>query len=45
MHEKHPIEKALKIEAEQLSARYGSAPVVILVGGVGVDTNLMAASF
>jgi hypothetical protein len=32
MHEKHGIEKALKRESERLSARYGSAPVVIIVG-------------
>jgi hypothetical protein len=33
MHEKHPIEKELKKEAKRLSARYGNAPVVVIVGG------------
>jgi hypothetical protein len=33
MHEKHKIEKELKVEAERLSSLYGDAPVVIIVGG------------
>jgi hypothetical protein len=33
MHEKHKIEKKLKIEAARISAEHGNAPVVIIVGG------------
>jgi UDP-N-acetylglucosamine:LPS N-acetylglucosamine transferase len=33
MHERSVIEKALKREAVRLSARYGNAPVVIILGG------------
>lgn len=33
MHEKTTIEKKLKIEAERISAEYGNAPVMIIVGG------------
>jgi hypothetical protein len=33
MHEKHKIEKKLKIEAARISAELGDAPVVIIVGG------------
>jgi hypothetical protein len=48
MHEKHKIEKELKSEAEQLSARYGNAPVVIIVGGINrkdVPRTMTASSF
>jgi hypothetical protein len=33
MHEKHKIEKKLKIEAARISAEHGNVPVVIIVGG------------
>jgi hypothetical protein len=36
MHEKHKIEKKLKIEAVRISAEHGDAPVVIIVGGYEV---------
>jgi hypothetical protein len=32
MHEKHKIEKKLKIEASRISSEHGNAPVVIIVG-------------
>jgi hypothetical protein len=33
MHEKHKVEKQLKIEAARISAEHDNAPVVIIVGG------------
>jgi hypothetical protein len=33
MHEKHRVEKELKLEAARISAKHGNAPVVIIVGG------------
>lgn len=33
MHEKHDIEKKLKIEASRISEELEGAPVVIVVGG------------
>jgi hypothetical protein len=48
MHERHAIEKRLKREAEQISARHGNAPVVIIVGGSGeanIPRTMTASSF
>jgi hypothetical protein len=48
MHERHSIEKALKLEAERISVRYGNAPVVIVVGGSGeanIPRTMTASSF
>jgi hypothetical protein len=47
MHEKTRIEKKLKIVAERISAEYGNAPVVIIVGGSGpaIPRTMTASSF
>lgn len=47
MHEEHPIENKLKLEAERLSSELGGAPVVIVVGGdkeAGIANTLTASS-
>jgi hypothetical protein len=33
VHEEHEIEKKLRAEASRISAEFGGAPVVVLVGG------------
>jgi hypothetical protein len=40
MHERHPVEKELRAEAERLGEKYPGSPVVIVVGGVtGSEVN------
>ncbi len=48
MHETSKIEKALKAEAERLSAQHRNAPVVIIVGGsdeAKIERTMTATSF
>jgi hypothetical protein len=47
MHERHPIEKKLKIMAKQISAEHGDAPVVIIIGGtpLKIPRTMTASSF
>jgi hypothetical protein len=39
MHERHPIEKRLRKEAERISKDYNGAPVIIIIGGTGADVQ------
>lgn len=38
MHEEHEIEKRLREEASRISADFGGAPVVVLIGGSETDS-------
>lgn len=47
MHEKHGIERRLKIESDRISEEFGGAPVVVIIGGTeeaGVPRTMTASS-